>query len=76
LGLIDYWAVGYINEGVFKTTTFETRSLKRPDLMGVLKIYPAEGKTIGMHVVNVYGKQEFYMINQHLTCERVDCTIA
>ena len=63
LGLIDYWAVGYINAGIFETTTLETRTLKHPDLVGVLKINPIEGKAIGIHVVDVYGKQEFYMIS-------------
>ena len=63
LSLIDYWAVGYINAGIFETAGFETRTLKQPDLIGVLKIESRENKTIGIHVIDVNGKQGFYRVN-------------
>lgn len=62
-GLIDYWAVGYFDEGIFKATAHEARSLKHPDLEGALKIMPIEGKTIAIHIVDIYGNQEFSTLN-------------
>ncbi len=62
LELIDYWAVGYIDEGIFNISSIETRSLKHPNLFGILSIEAIGGKAIGIHIVDVYGKQEFYML--------------
>jgi DNA modification methylase len=63
LQLLDYWAVGYLDGGIFKAITRETRTIKHPDLTGVLKIEAIEGKTIAIQIVDVFGKQEFFTLN-------------
>jgi len=63
VGLIDYWAVGYIVEGTFETSSSEARTSKHPDLFGVLKLEPIEGKTACIQMIDVFGRQQFCMIH-------------
>jgi len=57
---IDYWAVGYIEEGFFHADSWEARSYSNPTLSGRLVLQCRQNSQPVIHIVDVLGNQFFY----------------
>lgn len=60
LDLVDCWAVGYLEDGVFKAASWSMRSFDTPCLNDELKVPVRGGQAPVMHLVDVYGQQWFF----------------
>ena len=57
---IDYWAVGYIEEGFFHAYSWESRSYSNPILSEKLVLQCRQNRQPVIHIVDVLGNQFFY----------------
>lgn len=60
LDLVDWWAVGYVDDGVFKAANWSMRSLDTSSLNDELRLTLHGPQTPVVHLVDVYGQQWFF----------------
>nr|MBO2494422.1 hypothetical protein [Clostridia bacterium] len=62
LDLVDWWAVGYLEDGTFKAANWAMRSFYTPYLVDELTMAVRHGCHPVVHLVDVYGQQWFFCI--------------
>jgi site-specific DNA-methyltransferase (adenine-specific)/adenine-specific DNA-methyltransferase len=60
LDLVDCWAVGYVEGGIFEAASWSMRSFDAPCLNDELRIVARDGEDPVIHIVDIYGHQWFF----------------
>jgi len=60
LDAVDYWAVGYKENGVFHVENFSGRTREHPSLDNILLLPYRENRVPALHIADIRGKQTFY----------------
>lgn len=59
VGIIDFWSVGYVKDGIYNGVSHSMRTQYSPDISMTLVSKAGEGRPC-VQIVDVYGHQTFY----------------